>query len=174
MPSFRVPDEVLPRIDRVELRFRELSAEQLRHFPTRDHRCDARVTKPNANDEFEVSFTNPKGQGPIEANCLVAFECLVYDSEKKLVRSDFRVVEPLPDSGRYRFKVRVEPQYYDYSMTGIGFFRREHGKSKEWLLKNLSAEWGVTYSGCSDGGKLIELPLKGVKTFKDLPELVRD
>ncbi len=98
----------------------------------------------------------------------------MYDAEKKLVRPDFKVVEPLPDGDRYRFKASVEPKYYDYSMAGIGFFRREHGKSKEWLLKNLSAEWGVTYSGCSDGGKLVELPLEGVETFTDLPERVRD
>ncbi len=64
-PSFRVPDDVLPRVDHIELRFRELNSEQLRHFPMRLHRCDARVTKPDANGEFEVSFTNPKGQGPI-------------------------------------------------------------------------------------------------------------
>ena len=170
-PSFRVPNDVLPRVDRIDLRFRELNAGQLRHFPTRVHQCDARVTKPDANGEFEISFTNPKGQADIEADCLVAFECLVYDSNEKLIRSDFRVVEPLPDHNRYRFKVRVEPSYYDYSVAGLGFFRREQGKNKQWLLKNLSAEWGVTHSGSSDGGKLVELPLEGVAIFSDLPEL---
>jgi hypothetical protein len=169
-PSLKVPPQYLSEIDHIEIRFRELNSAKIKHFPARRHALDPRVTEPSQTGDFEVSFANPRQQGPVEGDCLVAFEFLVYDAHGKLVRSDFRVVDQLPKENRYRFKVRVEPEYYDYSMTGIGFFNRKHGKSKEWLLKNLSPEWGVTYSGWGDGGRLIELPLEGAEISSDLPE----
>ncbi len=163
----------MPQLDRLDIRFRELSATELRHFPRRPHKCDPRLTEPGPDGEFEINFTNPVGAGPIEKDCLVAFECVVYDAKNNLVRTDFRVVKPLPAGERYRFKVKVEREYYDYSYAGLGFFRREQGHSEQWLLKHLSAEWGVTYSGCSDGGKFVELPLVGALSFDDLPESAR-
>jgi hypothetical protein len=98
---------------------------------------------------------------------LVAFECLVYNADGELIRSDFRVVKTLAANECYRFDVKVEAEHYDFSYAGIGFYSREHGRNEGWLLKHLSASRGVTYSGRSDGGKLISLPLEGKSYFDD-------
>jgi hypothetical protein len=169
----RLNGPALRRLARLDFRLTEMPDGMPPHFPAAPHKLNLAVTRPDKCGRFDVTFTNRAGWDLEPAKHEIAFQVIVCDSKGKLIRADRRFLLYRED-GRYRERVCVERKYYDYSNVSITIFTRQPDNDK--FIHDFFFGGGSGYHGMwtGDSGKLIELPLEGLPTFGDLPELVHD
>ncbi len=160
----------LSRVEKLDIRLIEYPRGTPRHFPSGRHQLDLAVSRSNKCGDFELTFANPIGWNLGPPKHQIAFQVFVRDANGKHVRADRRFLMYRAD-GDYRQSVRVEPKYYESTEISVTVFTRQPDNDK--FIRDFFYGGSSGYSGCwtGDGGRLVELPIKGAPLFSDLPEM---
>jgi hypothetical protein len=165
-----LPRSAITQAARLDIRLIEYPQGMPPHFPHGRHSLDLAITRPNRCGDFDVTFTNPQDWNLDPPKHQIAFQVFVYDADKKFIHVDRRFLMYRAD-GDYRQSVRVEPKYFDHSRISISVYTRQPDNDK--FISDFFYGGGAEYHGCwtGDGGNLVDLPIRGVTLFPDLPEL---
>jgi hypothetical protein len=158
-----IPDRFQSRLRAVEITLREMHPADYRHFAPQPSNIDLRMTRPDRDGNFEVSFTNP-GDGTPDATQLdpethrLAIVLAVKDASGKLQERVVRFTEARK-SGRYRVSFRVRPEFIDHSTLSLAFFTKQPD-NEDFVRRFFIEGRGAAYSGMwlGGGGDLIEIP----------------
>ena len=170
-PFNRFPRTALADVARLDVRLTEYPVGTPRHFSNGPHKLDLAITRPDKCGDFMVTFTNPAGWNLDPSKHQIAFELWVRDAKGHNVCRETRLLSCRED-GNYRQRVHVERKYFDHSSIGISVFTRQADNQqfvRDFFIDRIGSKYHGMWTG--DGGKLVELPIKGVPLFSNLPEI---
>ena len=155
-----VPYPVLSEVRTLRVSFRDMSRQELLHFPRRPHKLKLAITRPDEDGNFVVLFTNPVGPDLSPEDHEIAFKLSIRDREGQPTDRIFQFIDYGRD-GKYRFPVQVLPAHFEYSSVGVSIFTKQP-KNEEFKRKFFMEGVGSSYHGTwiGDGGKLSELPFE--------------
>jgi hypothetical protein len=151
--TFKVPQRMMPRVRAVKLQLREMRPNEWKHFPTQPSDIDLKMTRPDAEGRFELSFVNPEGNRFEPGRHRVAVSVWVGDSERKTVR-----MADVKETGEYRFAFRLDPKDIENVELHVAFFARQPDNA-EFARQAFVDGTGSRYSGPWYG---VKLPLREV------------
>ena len=155
-----IPYQVLSGVKSLRVYFRDMSRQELIHFPRRPHKLKLAITRPDEDGNFEVLFTNPVGSNLNPEDHEIAFKLSIRNREGQPKDTIVQFIDYERD-GKYRFPVQVLPAHFEYSSVGISIFAKQP-KNEVFKQKFFIEGVGPSYRGIwvGDAGKLPELPFE--------------
>jgi hypothetical protein len=160
---FKIWHEIAPSVASIKIQFREMSRNDLRHFPPAPHKLDLGITEPDEKGNFNVSFRNPDGLSTDPSKYGVVLRLHVANSEGRKTDNvvkyyDVRRMEP---GERYSYALQIDPELYDHSSLSLTFYTKQ--PDNDAFLRDFFIEGkGAAYKGIwrTDGGELWRIPLE--------------
>ncbi|MEQ8765793.1 MAG: M56 family metallopeptidase [Planctomycetota bacterium] len=131
---FEIPAALQDRISSFEVRFREMQPRDYYHFPERPLKLDLRMTRPDSEGRFRLSFKAPEWWELPAEETGTAVVVLVPEGEGGEVKRQSAHVLKHPEAdGRYALSLQMKPDLVDRAQVSITFleeiepgFTRDH------------------------------------------------